>query len=81
MDKKTAKDFAAALADPLTSADKVPAGWYTVAEIAEHTGKSYSHTTKSLCDKWRAGKIERRRFRILTPRCILPVNHFRIIPK
>ncbi|MBC8324327.1 MAG: hypothetical protein H8E27_01700 [Verrucomicrobia subdivision 3 bacterium] len=80
MDKKTANQFAKTLAGTLVTngaPESVPSGWYTVAEIAGQLGKSYSHTGRMLCASVRAGIIERRQFRIQTPRGLYPTNHFK----
>ena len=79
MDKKTAKQFADALACANTAAtDKIPEGWHTTDEVAVMIGKSVSHANKLLRGAVEKGEVKAQSFRILRGNRTLPVTHYRL---
>ena len=76
----TPNDWLAVLARAsLKTADEVPEGYKTVAQIAKETGKSNSRTNKTLREAVKQGLVETRRFNIPTGDKLYPVPHFRIL--
>lgn len=60
------------------ASEDVPEDWHTTVELAELLKKSVSTTGKLLCAAIRAGKCERRNFRIRTGGAVRPVPHYRL---
>lgn len=63
-----------------TESDDVPAGWYTIRELAEQTNRSRATTSSKVSQMVKAGQAERRTYQILVgnPPKRYPVPHFRI---
>jgi hypothetical protein len=75
------KDLAAwcaALAEPTIATEQVPAGWFTVADLAEQTQRRPVTVSGRMRDFVRQGKAEMRRFRIMTGRGVYPVPHYKL---
>jgi len=81
----TAEDIAswqsACDADPVTTPDKVPAGWYTLAQLQHGPFGGVSLATasrivKSLTAK---GKVERGSYKIQAGSRVMPVPHYKLV--
>jgi hypothetical protein len=70
--------WCAALAEPSIAAEQVPAGWFTIGQLADETGREYSTIGGRMRDMVRRGKAETRRFRVMTRRGVYPVPHYRL---
>jgi len=66
------------LSAPSVTPDKVPAGWFTVAQLADQLGKSICNTSQRVRRMVAAGKAERRMFRIQLAEKVRPVPHYRL---
>jgi hypothetical protein len=71
--------WCAALAEPCIAAEAVPAGWFTVADLADQTQRRPVTVSGRMRDFVRQGKAEMRRFRIMTGRGVYPVPHYRLL--
>ena len=58
--------------------DKVPAGWFTVKQIAQKTGKACSTIGSQICRAVAEGRCERKDYRIRTGSMTRPVPHYRL---
>jgi predicted transcriptional regulator len=75
------KDLAAwcaALAEPTIATEQVPAGWFTVADLADEMKRDRSTVSQRMRDMVKRGKAEMRRFRIMTGRGVYPVPHYKL---
>jgi hypothetical protein len=70
--------WCAALAEPTIAAEAVPAGWFTVAELADEIKRDRSTVSQRMGDMVKRGKAEMKRFRIVTGRGVYPVPHYRL---
>jgi hypothetical protein len=70
--------WCAALAQPSIAAEAVPAGWFTVADLAAEMRLDISTVSQRLRRRITAGQAESRRFRILTGRGVYPVPHYKL---
>ena len=59
-------------------AEKVPAGWYTMAELADEIGISESNARRRVSFMVKEGRVEKRFFRIMLERQVRPVPHYRL---
>ena len=57
--------------------DTVPAGWYTVEQVARERGVLRAQAGALIREAVAAGVVERKSFRIVTARGVYPVPHFR----
>jgi predicted transcriptional regulator len=71
--------WCAALAEPSVAAEPVPAGWFTVADLAAEMRLDISTISQRLRRRITAGQAESQRFRILTGRGVYPVPHYRLL--
>jgi hypothetical protein len=71
----------AALAESAIATEKVPPGWFTIAQLSEEYRRERSTVTNRMKDLIARGKAESRRFRIMTGRGVYPVPHYRLIGK
>ena len=60
------------------TADEVPSGFKTIAEIAKETGKSDSQTRKYIREAVKMGLVEEAKFKVATGNKLYPTPHFRI---
>jgi mannose/fructose/N-acetylgalactosamine-specific phosphotransferase system component IIB len=76
--KKTANDWInEAMADCVIAvSDKVPKGWVTLQEIADHYGVCITTMNARIQKALRKRKIKRKKYRINTGRCVSPVWHY-----
>ena len=79
MDKAEAKRIAAALTSSTTGAD-VPAGWFTTREISVAIDRSLPRVYCYLREGRESGHIQKKSFRIMTGRGLLPVPHYKLTP-
>lgn len=77
MKKAEAKRLAEAMKTVQVVEDEVPEDWHTVAEIADATGYSRSHTQRLILDGVKQGKWEMKKFRRLTSRGSYSTPHYR----
>ena len=77
MRKQEAKQWAKMLSAPQPIADVVPDGWRTAKEIAAEIRRSQSYASKMLNRLVSEGKLQRRKFRILTGSKMYPVDHYK----
>jgi len=61
--------------------ERVPAGWFTVAELAEEIGKSVCATSERVRLMLKRGQVERKEFTIKLDQRIRPVPHYRLKAK
>lgn len=59
-------------------AEEVPAGWFTMAELAEEIGMSESNARRRMVHMLKAGAVEKRIYRIQLERQVRPVPHYRL---
>jgi predicted transcriptional regulator len=71
--------WCAALAESSVAAEAVPAGWFTVADLADEMKRDRSTISQRMRDMVKRGKAESRRFRIMTGRGVYPVPHYRLL--
>jgi hypothetical protein len=71
--------WCAALAEPTIPTEQVPAGWFTVAQLADETRHARATIGARMRDMVRRGKAETRRFRVMTGRGVYPVPHYRLL--
>ena len=58
--------------------DKVPDGWFTVAQLADRIDPSNSNTSERVRKMVAAGKAEKKMFRIQLEEKVRPVPHYRL---
>lgn len=58
--------------------DKVPAGWFTVAQLADKLDRSHCNTSERVRKMVAAGKAEKKMFRIQLEEKVRPVSHYRL---
>ena len=58
--------------------DKVPAGWFTVAQLADKLDRSHCNTSERVRKMVAAGKAEKKMFRIQLEEKVRPVPHYRL---
>lgn len=58
--------------------EKVPAGWFTVAELAEQLGKSHCNTSERVRRLVKIGKAERKDYTIQLEQRVRKVPHYRL---
>ena len=58
--------------------DKVPAGWFTVAQLADKLDRSHCNTSERVRKMVAAGKAEKKMFRIQLDERVRPVPHYRL---
>lgn len=59
-------------------AETVPAGWYTMSELADEIGISYSNARRRISFMLKEGRVEKKVFRIMLERQVRPVPHYRL---
>ena len=78
--EKTAINWLAVLsAANAKTPDIVPAGFSTIEQIAEETGKSITTTRKDMKAALRAGTVEQQKFNVQSGEKPYPTNHYRIL--
>lgn len=76
----SANEWASILVDANQSRqDKVPAGWKTRLALEKEWNLSQSYTSTMIFTLIEKGKLEKRNFRIMTPRGLYPTPHYKII--
>lgn len=73
--------WCAALAAPLVAPETVPAGWFTVAALAEKLDRSICNTSERVRRMVASGKAEKRMFRIQLAEKVRPVPHYKLAGK
>lgn len=58
--------------------DEVPAGWFTVAQLADKLNRSHCNTSERVRKMVAAGKAEKKMFRIQLEEKVRPVSHYRL---
>jgi hypothetical protein len=58
--------------------DEVPAGWFTVAQLADKLDRSHCNTSERVRKMVAAGKAEKKMFRIQLDERVRPVPHYRL---
>lgn len=58
--------------------DTVPAGWFTVAQLADKIDRSVCNTSERVRKMVAAGKAEKKMFRIQLAEKVRPVSHYRL---
>lgn len=58
--------------------EKVPAGWFTVAQLADQLGKSVCNTSERVRKMVKNGLAERKDFTIQLEQRVRPVPHYRL---
>lgn len=58
--------------------DKVPAGWFTVAQLADKLDRSHCNTSERVRKMVAAGKAEKKMFRIQLEEKVRPVPHYKL---
>lgn len=81
--KKSAPDpdlarWCAVLSAPSVAPELVPAGWFTVAQLAEKFNRSICNTSERVRRRVAAGKVEKKMFRIQLAKKVRPVPHYRL---
>ena len=61
--------------------DHVPAGWFTVAQLAQETGKSICITSERVRKMVKDGAAERKDYIIQLEQRARPVPHYRLLKK
>jgi predicted transcriptional regulator len=69
----------AALAESAIATEKVPSGWFTIAQLSEEYRRERSTVTNRMKDLIARGKAEMCRFRVMTGRGVYPVPHYRLL--
>lgn len=78
--KSDLADWCAALASK-QSTDVVPTGWLTVWDLTAKLGKSRVTTSHLVAAAYKRGELEKKMFRIETPRGVIPVAHYKPVKK
>jgi hypothetical protein len=65
----------------MVKAEKVPAGWVRVAEIARDNGWSRVHAARVARMAVQVGRAEMRNFRVMMDKRVLAVPHYRMKKK
>jgi hypothetical protein len=77
---KTANDWLSVLAAAnAKTPDIVPAGFATIEQIAEKTGKSITTTRHDMRAALKAGVVESKKFLLAVGQKTYPTTHFRIL--
>lgn len=66
------------LSQSAVSIDEVPAGWFSVAQLADQLGKSICNTSERVRKMVKNGLAERKDFRIQLEQRVRPVPHYRL---
>ena len=78
--EKTAINWLAVLsAANAKTPDIVPAGFATIEQIAEETGKSITTTRQSMKAAIKAGVVESKKFLLAVGQKTYPTTHYRIL--
>lgn len=59
--------------------EEVPAGWFTVAQLADELGKSVCNTSERVRKMVKNGLAERKDFAIQLEQRVRPVPHYRLV--
>lgn len=70
--------FCEELSKPQVPVDVVPAGWFTVAQLAEKWGKSECTTGERLRRMINTGKVERNYFSVQLQQIVRRTPHYRL---
>ena len=62
----------------MVNLDVVPAGWFTVAQLADQVGKSHCNTSERVRRMVKMGKAERKDFVIQLEQRARPVPHYKL---
>lgn len=83
--KITAEDIESSLAafcaefeKSLVAVEKVPPGWFTVAQIAHKSGKSHQRTSELVRRMVLEKRAERKNFTIQLEQRVRPVPHYKL---
>jgi predicted transcriptional regulator len=77
---KTANDWLAVLAAAnVKTPDIVPAGFATIEQIAEETGKSVTTSRQSMKAAIKSGVVEAQKFLVAVGHKTYPTTHYRIL--
>ncbi len=66
------------LSQPTTPVEEVPAGWYTVKQLAKARGRSECNTSELVRRMVELGKAEKRQFTIRLAERVRPTAHYRL---
>ena len=66
------------LSSPSITAEQVPEGWFTVAQLAQKVDRSHCNTSERVRKMVAAGKAEKKMFRIQLEEKVRPVPHYRL---
>lgn len=58
--------------------EEVPAGWFTISELANEIGVSESNARRRVGYLLKEGQVERMIYRIMLERQVRPVPHYRL---
>ena len=58
--------------------DEVPAGWFSVAQLADQLGKSICNTSERVRRMVAEGKAEKKLYRIQLAEKVRPVPHYKL---
>lgn len=64
-----------------TEPEYVPAGWFTITELAEEIGKSHCITSERVRLMLKRDQVERKEFTIKLDQRVRPVAHYRLKAK
>ena len=66
-----------------STAEKVPAGWFTPAEFRKESGKGVRQAAEDLAKALKMGVVEKRKFRVYNEAqgCLYPTVHYREIKR
>lgn len=66
------------LSQSAVALDEVPAGWFTVAQLADRLGKSVCNTNERVRRMVAEGRAEKKLYRIQLAEKTRPVPHYRL---
>ena len=77
--KDSVADWTALLSEARAELAETPGpGWKTTRQIAEEQGLSVSHASMVVRELARAGKVETKKFTVLTGSKTYPIPHYKI---
>lgn len=74
-------EFCKELGKSMVPVDEVPAGWFTVSQLADQIGKSICITSEKVRKMMKNGLVERKDFTIQLEQRARPVPHYRLLKK
>ena len=66
------------LSSPSVTAEEVPKGWFTVAQLAQKWGKAECTTGERIRRLFNEGKVERKNFTVQLEQRVRPVPHYKL---